>query len=380
MGIEEGAAWHDRQRSVGLARRVADFSHFPGIEQTYRYNLVLCHGRSRNAAGMHTFPTVCRPPIGLGSTMPERRSKTISYRRALWFTPAQVLQDCVTEALQKLTTVPGRTILYSGQHVRCAKTQNSKGGLLLHLTAETPGEFASVVPKVKTDATEIDLKSEKPPTDGEWLDGDAFVYIKGDHICLCTTSMRDGPVKIFFWELFAKAKMAKEKTKFDLVKVADIKKVNLVKKAGVKELEIRATLFKATADYNNRKSQAIGFAGALGKHMKAFLGKPNDVNDDGLKVGLVFKTDKRFGAKAVALGESEIETLAADLIKNVEKDHEHYDYVIKTNKGQRITLEEIFMKSTVEIEAHGKTVQCNKAWKELVKFYEGLEETGALEE
>ena len=311
--------------------------------------------------------------------MPEKRTKTISYRRALWFTPAQVFQDCVTEALQKLKTVPERTILYGGQHVRCAKTQGNKGGLLLHLTTETQGEYASVVPKVKPGATEIDLKSEKPPIDGEWLDGDAFLYVRGDHICVCTTAMRDGAVKLFFLELFAKAKMSKEKTKFDLVKVADIQKVKLLKKAGVKELEIRATLFKAAADYHNRKSQVIGFAGLLGKTMKAFLGKPNDVNNDGLKVGLIFKTDKRFGAKAVALGESEIEALATDVIKHVKKD-EDYDYVIKTTMGQRITLEEIFMKSTVEIEAHGKTVQCNKAWKGLVKFFDGLEENGALEE
>jgi hypothetical protein len=72
--------------------------------------------------------------------MPEKRSKTISYRRALWFTPAQVFQDCITEALQKLKTVPERTILYGEQHVRCAKTQATKGGLLLHLTTETQGE------------------------------------------------------------------------------------------------------------------------------------------------------------------------------------------------------------------------------------------------
>src|SRR5258706_15939049 len=127
----------------------------------------------------------------LGSTMPEKRTKTISYRRAQWFTPAQVFQDCIAEALQKLKTVPERTILYGGQHVRCAKSQGSKGGVLLHLTTETQGEFASVVPKVKPGATEIDLKSEKPPIDGEWLDGDTFLYNKGDHICVCTTAMRD---------------------------------------------------------------------------------------------------------------------------------------------------------------------------------------------
>lgn len=318
---------------------------------------------------------------GLGSTMPEKRTKTLSYRRAEWFAPALVFQTCINQALGNLKTISDRTIISADQYIRCAKVRaHGKGGILLHITVETPGESASVVPKVTAASTELDLKSEKPPTGGEWLDGDAFLYVKEDHVCLCTTGLRDGAIRLFFVQLFAKAKMQKNTGMFDLMKVADMTKVKMLKKQGVKELEIRATLYKATADYHNRKSQVMGWTGAIGKTMKAFLGKPHDVNPDSLRVALSFKSDMRFGSKAVALGEAELEALAADVVKSVAKGDKDYDYVIKTGSGQRITLDEIFMKSTVQIQSDGKTVQCEKAWRELTKFYESLEEGGALEE
>src|SRR6202789_4444028 len=326
------------------------------------------------------------PSKGRGIFMPELRTKTLSYRRAEWFgVTGLTLQKCVHDANLKLKNVADRTVIHGDQFIRCAKArENTKGGLLLHITTETPGESASIVPKVGTDKTELDLKTQKPPSEGEWLDGDAFLYLKGDHVCLCTTGVRGGAIREYLVGLFTKAGLPKNSSKFDLMKVADMKKVKMLKKQGIKELEIRATLYKATAYYHNRKNQVIGWTGSIGKTMKAFLGKPNDVTPDGLRVSLSLKTDKRFGRKAVALGESEIETLATDVINNtkINKDDKNqtYDYVIKTGTGQRITLEEIFMTSKVEIKTDGKTVQCEKAWKELVTFFEGLEEGGALEE
>ncbi|MCC7016608.1 MAG: hypothetical protein IT564_05340 [Rhodospirillales bacterium] len=247
----------------------------------------------------------------------------------------------------------------------------------MHLTGETPGEAASVVPKVAPDSAELDLKTAKPPSDGEWLDGDAFLFVKGDHVCMCATGFHDAAIRYFLYQLFRKAKLRKESTDFDLLKVADISKVKMLHSQGVKELEIRAELYKATADYERRKAHAAAGIGAAGKHLKAFLGKPHDVTPDGLRVFLTIKTDKRFGKKSFVLGERRIEELATDVVKHHE---ETDDYVIVTKTGQRITPKEIFMKTKAEIESDGKTVNCEKAWRELVSFFAYLNSTGALEQ
>ncbi len=310
--------------------------------------------------------------------MAGKREKTISYRRAEWFVDGLTLEKCVRSANKILKTVDSRSVYHGDQFVKIAKTKDlTNGGVLLHLTTETPGEAASVVPKASPTSAELDLKTQSPPPDGEWLDGDAFLFVKDDHVCLCTTEVRDGAIKLFFYRYFEKAKIHNG-NRFDLFKVADISKVKLLHKLGVKELEIRAALYKATADYEKRKNTVIGFTGAIGKHVRAFLGKANDVTPDGLTVCLSLKTDGRSGKSALKLGESRIEALATDVVKNDGGDD--YDYAILTNNGQRITQEEIFMRRKVPIESHGKTVRCDKAWKELTNFFEYLEEIGALEQ
>ena len=46
---------------------------------------------------------------------------------------------------------------------------------------------------------------------------------------------------------------------------------------------------------------------------------------------------------------------------------------------QRIGPKEIFVRTKTEIEAHGKSVQKERVWDELIKFYAGLKSAGVLE-
>jgi len=307
----------------------------------------------------------------------DTRDKIISYRRAEWLPDAVALtlEGCLRESYVKLTTVSERTIIREGRCARTAKViEAPNGGLLLHITVETPGEAASVVPKVTPNIAALNLTIAGAPAGGEWLDGDAFLYVLGDHVCICTTAVYDRAIRIFLWELFAKASLRPSATHFDLMKVADISKVKMLHTQGVKELEIRATLYQASADYARRKAHTMSSVGAAAKHLKAILQTPDDCTPDGLRVCLTLKTDARF-RKGLALGEKRIEQLAADVVENSESND---DYVIITKTGQRISPNEIFMKTTVPIEVDGKTVNRDKAWKELVSFFKSMKESGVL--
>jgi hypothetical protein len=152
-----------------------------------------------------------------------QREKTVTYRRAEWFDgpKGRSLENCLKQAIGNLKTIDQRTVSRGGQNVRVARAdQASPNGLYLHLTIETPGESASVVPKAAPGADAIDLAAEHPPEDGEWLDGDAYLYVQGDHACLCTTLIRDSTISNFFREIFKKAKLPDAFTNFDLMKVA----------------------------------------------------------------------------------------------------------------------------------------------------------------
>lgn len=311
--------------------------------------------------------------------MAGQREKTLSYRRAERFTSstAPELEKCVRQALKQLKTIEERTINRDGRSAKVAKDQEaSPAGLFLHIATETPGEPASVVPKVEADAIAVDLKTEKPPEDGEWLDGDGFLYINDDHVCLCTTGIHDRSIANFLRHLFEKAKLPQPYRDFDLMKAADIGRLNMLHKQGVRELEIRGTLYKATADYVRRKRQVTGVLGAVGKELKILLNKPHDVTPDALRVALTIKVDRR-SKKHLALGEKHIEDLAANVVSHTEAQD---DYVIVTGTGQKISPDEIFMKSTASIEAAGKTVDRDKTWKELQRFYDQLKSSGVFEQ
>jgi hypothetical protein len=310
--------------------------------------------------------------------MVDKRVKIVSYRRAEWLTadPNRTIERYLHNANVKLPTLEDRWIALDDQTVRLAKVENEKtGGLLLHLTTETEGEAASFVPKAPPKSTEITLKTQAPPANAEWLDGDAFVYVLDNHVCICTTYVSDSAVKTFIREYFKKAKLPSEADKFDLLKKADITKIKLLRSQGVKEVEIRASMFKATASFQKRKTHVISALGIATKHIKAVLGKPHDVNPDALTVILTLKTDER--EKGLVVGEKEIENIAADIVRNAAADDK---YVIVTKTGQRITPEELFVKTSVQIERDGKTVHRDDAWAELVKFFDVLKSDGVLEQ
>jgi hypothetical protein len=308
-----------------------------------------------------------------------QREKTVSYRRAEWLNddPSSInLAMCLKQAAEKLTTVDERTIVRAnGQYVRVVSMKPSKGGYLLHLTADTPGESASIVPKKAVAADEIQVRTAAPPSGAEFMDGDAFLYVNGNDVCFCTTGLRDSTIRQVLQDLFKLAAIRKDATQFDLLKIADVSKIKLLNSQGVAEIELRATLSTAAVSYNRRKQQPQSIVGAAAKQLKAIFGKEYDVTSDALRVMLILKADRR--RKGITLGDKRLKTLATSIINDQEDDDE---YVIVTKGGQRIGPKEILMRSTVRIDSIGKSVQRDKAWKELQGFYEALESAGALEQ
>jgi hypothetical protein len=109
--------------------------------------------------------------------MAAQRLKTLSYRRAQWFShgAAPDLEKCLRHALAQLKTIEDRTILRDGRSAKVAKADDvPPNGLFLHLATETPGEPASVVPKVAPDVIALDLKTESHPTMARGLMGMLF--------------------------------------------------------------------------------------------------------------------------------------------------------------------------------------------------------------
>lgn len=226
--------------------------------------------------------------------MADKREKSLSYRRCVWLNndPSTIsLSQCIKQATDKLRTLDDRTIGRSGQLIKLLSLKPKSGGFLMHISIETPGESASIVPKIHPVPDEVNVGTASPPPNSEFMDGDAFLYIREDNVCLCSTIIRDGAIAYYLRQLFDKAKIRKDSTQFDLQKVADMDKVQLLSKLGVKEIEIKASLFEASAMYQKRKNQTVGILAAAARHAKFVFGNEHDVNEDALNVVLEMRRE-----------------------------------------------------------------------------------------
>ena len=168
--------------------------------------------------------------------MAEPRRKTLSYHRAQFFNaePGTINLglSISSKATDKLQSVAERSLLKPGGYpTRLAHFQSrgaAGGGALLHLTIETPGEHASVVPKVPEAATELRVATLAPPNDAEYMDGDAFLYVKDNDVCLCTTAVTLNTVRHFLHAFFEAAKIRRDAGQFDLMNAVDNRKVALI--------------------------------------------------------------------------------------------------------------------------------------------------------
>jgi hypothetical protein len=311
--------------------------------------------------------------------MADKRDKVISYRRAVWWIEKPdtiTLSMCIAQAIAKLPKLDDRQVPRNGgQELTLAKItpDDDNKGFLLHITLDTPGESASVVPKVAGLVTEIEVGTMPPPNDAEFMDGDACLYVRGNHVCLCTSGCTDATVRYFLAELFKKANIRIDADKFDLMKVADLNKVTMIQKVGVKEITLKGTIYKASAQYAKRKGQPMGMMGEISRIIQS-QGSNSTSNEDALSIALTLTLDER--RKGIPLGEARLKEIAQNAVESAEGED---DFTIYLKDGQQITATEIYVKSVAPIDAHGKSVLRTSAWAELKAFYARLSHTGTLE-
>lgn len=301
-----------------------------------------------------------------------RRTKTLIYRRAVWLgNETRTLEELVRLAHAKVKKVSERRFERSdGQYIKCLKSKpGPSDAVSLHLAAETPGDAASITLKAHDNQEEADVGVTPAPEGSEFMDGDLFARISGNHVFLTSTGLREGTLRFYLCALFKKAKLGDDAEQFELQRAANVSKVAMLKNQGVKEIHLGTTLYDATNKYLDRNGDTVGLLNTLGHHVRTLFGTQAKYVEDQLSVGIVIKADGRFKKNRV-MTDSGLKNLASDLLKDGD------DYVIVTKTGQRISQSEIFVSQKVEIKRIGKSVDCSGAWDALKQFHLSLESSG----
>ena len=272
--------------------------------------------------------------------MASYKEKKLTYRRAIWIVdgPApDTLEGLIRQSMAKLKTAAERQIPTGAGHLlSCVDYEPIRGkGVFIHLSATTPGEQASIVKTGNAARTDkIELEVFDAPRDSEWLDGDSFIFVVENHVCICALQIRDSTIRQYIFQIIGKAMRGMTKSPFHIKQIANSDKLTMIHEIGVKEIQLNSYLYEASANAINNQGRTRGVTGILAKHLGATIGSANNVTNDGIHVEVVLKLDGRL-KKHVGLGGRKLEAWASDLITNPSDDD---DYVIVLANDAKIFL------------------------------------------
>lgn len=316
------------------------------------------------------------------------RTKKLYYRRAQWAGGVKKsLEVLIVEAHKMFPTVGERTFIKSNGEIRCASDKFDKG-VYLHIAGYRPGESTSTIDVDKALA-ESDVYTEVPPKGKDYLDGDIFAYIKGNHVLFCASGLRETNLRYYLQKIIGRLGHSEIEKNLSLMKVANADKIAMIKKEGVKEIKLNVSLYEASLHRADKEAKKItGVCAGIADELKAMFSNDIRLSDIGevenLNVGLSLsfdgltaskhKKDAKFGES----GKLRLLKTAESLIRDCDPEADEDEFVIYTNKKNEIRASEINITSPARIRKHGKSVSKIGAWENLRAYYHALKEEGNL--
>ncbi|MGX9463506.1 hypothetical protein ACWXWU_20105 [Shewanella sp. A14] len=321
---------------------------------------------------------------------PNFKNKKFYYRRAKWDDQGkQSLESLLIDAHQVLDTVGKRTFeVSSGAEIRGASFKDD-GGLYLQIASYVPGESTSIIDKSKR-AKQSNVTAQTAPDGKDYLDGEVFVYIKGNHVILCPSGVRETVVETYVWHVLRAIEKKEIAKTFELDKVAKTNKLRMIKDEGVKEIDLNTSLYEASLIHMDQKNPKVsGWKKAMANQLSAVFSKDKDLKDitekENLNVKVTIKFDgmeARRNSKDPEFGKAgkkRLEKTAEQVIAEFDEEHEN-GFVIVTGAGNRITSDEIRVSDSFRVETLGKSLSKSAAWTKLKEYHDRLDADGVFKQ
>lgn len=307
------------------------------------------------------------------------RIKTMTYRRAQFIVDGKgPLETYLVDAHTRRPHIENRTIEDEHQMVlECREFKYKAGvGAFLHIAAYTPGEQASVVPRLRG-VSSGDIKTVEPPDGCEFMDGDTMVLVAGNHAIICSSGLHEKHAERYMCRIIETAGVEQHAEKFSLCKTADVNKIALLNRQGVKSISLNASLHSATMDHLERTTVSKKLGGGMADQLLALISRDQEQIDleqaENLSLKLTLSFDRR--RNGAAFGREKLESLAKRM---VEEDDD--GFTIETLSGESVKSDDIILKKKISLPKFGKTVYCCDAWREIENYYLELKQGGLLEQ
>ena len=278
--------------------------------------------------------------------------KTINYVRATYnknTAPSKPLEQLVRSAMIKLGSMAQTEITMGTLGVVCVRHRDSAGEkpLCLAIGAGVPGEKMTTMGLKVTSAIDLDHSAQAPANRAFKL-ADAFVLLdQNDLLVITEGSFRVATVAAYLRELISKAAMKSGDVSFELRKVTNQNKKQVLENEGIKELRLDTTMYRATQVLDSNEDGGT----SASAHLKAFVGTLKDLFAEDVKeaqremlashweevqVSTVIKAEGGSRAEAIVL--EAMKSVGEDVM---DEDDDSIDVTVITKKGTPIRLGEV---------------------------------------
>lgn len=318
----------------------------------------------------------------------QHKDKKFYYRRARWDNQGKdTLEKILTDAHEKLDTVGKRSFpIGSGAEVRGADFAVD-GGLYLQIASYVPDEATSIIDKSKR-AKKSSVTAYGAPEGKDYLNGEVFAYINGNHVIICPSGVRENILLKYICHVLVVTNNQKILKDFELDRIAKTSKLRMIKDEGVKEIDLSASLYEASLMHINKSDSRVSdWKKAIANQFSALFGKDPDLSKIKEKENLNVRISLKYDGKEAMKrsddpefgkdGKKRLEKTAEQVIKEYDQDQEN-GFVIITGNGNTITSDEIRVSDTYRVEALGKSLSQSSAWIKLKEYYNKLDRDGVL--
>ncbi len=328
------------------------------------------------------------------------RNRTIYYFRCNFlplddFRVNNTLEQMVVSSWEQLDSTASRTFPASngnqlvGMKISSDYVKLSNGNhrcTLFSVGLYEEGASANTIFKPSSEQTELEAATHDAPLYQEFLDGKGFVCLYGNHLVLSPTdTLRAGTISGFIESLIYKGGFKKEAEAIDIQQIANIDNYRTIQNEGVKKITINSSAYLSSLYYLERHKPNFEPSSRIYKITQVVKGWMNALSDDeteeeiadseNLNSRIVISHDGRSSTEDSEYGSTRLKDAAISLVET-----DLAGYVIITKKGKKLTHEEIVLKNTVKVTAHGKSVRRQEMWGKLINSIEQYDKEGILEQ
>ncbi|WP_157132867.1 hypothetical protein [Marinobacter algicola] len=307
--------------------------------------------------------------------------KTLHYLRAVYDGNPFDLGTLMIASCIELNTPGSREIEFGGGDiVRIERSRNIKGGaILVQLTRFVPGEKAPTLQPHADSANDAE-ESQAPPPGKEFKDGDSFFLVSQHDVIFCSHGISKAKSNLYLQKFFVQAGFEEKVAYFDLNPAAKLDKLKLIKKHGVRSMELGASAFDLSMPKHEQKNWFTGAMSTAWSEIEAVIAKDESMEDQKYREDLLVNVEVRLDGNSYASqgAKNSMEHLAEWLLEDPEAPLSEFKIITRDNEA--ISSSDIRLQTRVKVQKQERSVEHNDMWSKMEVYFSDLKKQGLLEQ